>query len=50
LVPVWALIGIIIKRAVEDPEPVLSVVYAAAVAGVLILAGIPTVLLTRRKS
>ena len=49
LVVVWALAGIVIKRAVEDPNPIYSVVWAAAIAGGLILLAIPGVLLLRRK-
>lgn len=48
LVVIWALLGILIKRAFEDPSPVLSVVIAAAAAGVLIIIAIPVVLILRR--
>ena len=50
LVVIWALLGIVIKRAFEDPDPVLSVVYAAAVAGILIIAALPVILLLRRRT
>jgi hypothetical protein len=50
LVVIWALLGIVIKRAFEDPEPVRSVVYAAAVAGILVIIALPVTLLLRRRT
>ena len=49
LVVIWALLGIVIKRAFEDPTPVKAVVYAAAAAGILIIIAIPVVLLIRHR-
>jgi hypothetical protein len=49
LVVVWALLGIVIKRAFEVSPPVLSVVIAAAVSGALIIIAIPVFLLLKRR-
>lgn len=48
LVVVWALTGIVIKRIQADPIPVYSVVYAAAVSGVIILISITAAIYIKR--
>ncbi|SRR6056297_432430 len=43
LVIVWAYLGIIIKRYFQDPDPIMSIVYVAAVSIVLIIISIANI-------